>query len=132
LIKKYFSQGSVARNTLLTSNVLLIRLFLQASTLVVLAKILGADSFGIFAGLSAAAVLAGSLSTFGMHFTLLRASSREESEGKKVSEYALWTTLSAGLRRKLPYSFSTGNSGNRNPAIHPTIMHGVSGKKSNS
>ena len=88
---------------MLTSNVLLIRLFLQASTLVVLAKILGADSFGIFAGLSAAAVLAGSLSTFGMHFTLLRASSREESEGKKVSEYALWTTLSAGICMLLLY-----------------------------
>lgn len=120
-MKKHFRQGSVAINTLLTSKVLLLRLFLQASTLIVLAKTLGASSFGIFAGLSAAAVLAGSLSTLGMHFIVLRASARDEGKSASiVAEYALWTTLVAGVLMLFLYLFALSfiNLGaNRNTAI---------------
>lgn len=102
-MKNQLCRDSITRSTLFTSKILLIRLFLQASTLIVLAKILGAKNFGIFAGLSAAAVIAGSLSTFGMHFILLRASSRKDSNSTNVAEYALWTTLITGALMLIVY-----------------------------
>lgn len=124
-MKKHFSQGSVARNTLLTSNVLLLRLFLQASTLIVLAKTLGASSFGIFAGLSAAAVLAGSLSTLGMHFIILKASAGDQGKSRSiVAEYALWTTLVAGILMLLLYLFALSLI-NLGANLHTVIALGI-------
>ncbi|WP_423458066.1 lipopolysaccharide biosynthesis protein [Ottowia sp. VDI28] len=88
--------GSIFRNTFRTSLVLGVRLFLQAGTLLLVARTLGPEKFGIFTGLAALAVLLGMLSTFGMHLVLLAEMSKEPARRALVLPYAVPSTLLFG------------------------------------
>jgi len=89
--------GPIARATMRTSAVFGLRLLVQAGTLLVLAWLLGAEQFGVFAGISALAVLLGALSTLGTHLVLLGEASKDYSRCLAVCSYAIPTTLVFGL-----------------------------------
>lgn len=89
-------KGPVARATLRTSAALGLRLLVQAGTLLVVARLLGPKSYGGFAGITALAVMLGTMSTFGTHLVLLREVAKVPSRRDAVLRYALSTTLICG------------------------------------
>ncbi|MDE2175848.1 MAG: oligosaccharide flippase family protein, partial [Betaproteobacteria bacterium] len=88
--------GPIAGATLRTSAVLGLRLFAQACTLLLVARMLGPHNFGAFAGVAALAVMLGTLSTFGTHIVLLAEVSRDPQRRAGVLPFALSTTLICG------------------------------------
>lgn len=88
--------GPIARGTIRTSAVLGLRLVVQAGTLLLVARMLGPDAFGAFAGVAALAVILGALSTFGTHVVLLRAVSTDPVRRDAVLSWAIPTTLIGG------------------------------------
>lgn len=89
-------RSRTAIGTLSTSGVFGVRLLLQAASLLLLTRMLGAQSFGFFAAIASAALLFGTVSTLGLHLTLLRDfSSTNLNKGKLLNE-ALGTTASCG------------------------------------
>jgi O-antigen/teichoic acid export membrane protein len=92
MLKKHLS-GPIARATVRTSAVLLIRLLAQVGTLLIVARLLGAADFGAFAGMAALAVTLGALSTFGTHLLLLREVSCAPEQPAQLKPVAVATTL---------------------------------------
>lgn len=89
-------RGPIARATVRTSVVLGLRLLVQAGTLLLVARMLGPQHYGAFAGVAALAVILGTLSTFGMHLVLLGEVSREPARRQQVLRYAVPSTLLCG------------------------------------
>lgn len=88
--------GPIAQSTLKTSAVFALRLGVQAGTLLLVARMLGPDTFGAFAGIAALAVLVGTFSTFGTHLVLLGEVSKNKESRDQVLAYAIPTTLISG------------------------------------
>lgn len=88
--------GPIASGTIRTTFVLGLRLIVQAGTLVIVARMLGPQEFGAFAGVAALAVVLGTLSTFGTHLVLLAEVSREPASRDRVLAYAVPATLLCG------------------------------------
>lgn len=93
---KKFLNGPIARSTIQTSFVLGLRLLVQAGTLLLVARMLGPEQFGAFAGIAALAVLLGTFSTFGTHLVLLGEMSKDATQRDAVLSYAVPTTLVCG------------------------------------
>lgn len=89
-------KGPIARGTVRTSAVLGLRLLVQAGTLLIVARMLGPNQFGAFAGVAALAVLLGTLATFGTHLVLLGEVSKEPARSEQVLPYSVPTTLLCG------------------------------------
>lgn len=89
-------KGPIARGTIRTTFVLGLRLLVQAGTLLVVARMLGPQEFGAFAGVAALAVMLGTLSTFGTHLVLLGEVSKESTRRENVLPYAVPSTLLCG------------------------------------
>src|SRR5690348_9623034 len=89
-------RGPIAQGTLRTSLVFGLRLVVQAGTLLLVARALGPDSFGAFAGVAALAVMLGTLATFGTHLLLLGEVSREPSRRTEILRHAVPLTLLCG------------------------------------
>lgn len=96
-------KGPIARGTIRTTFVLLFRLLIQAGTLLLVARLLGPDRFGAFAGIAALAVMLGTLSTFGTHLVLLGEVSKDPTQREGVLCYALPTTFLCGGSLLLVY-----------------------------
>jgi len=88
--------GPIAKSTLSTSLVLGLRFFIQAGTLLLVARMLGPNQFAAFAGVAALAVLLGAFSTFGTHLVLLTEVSKDKTQRQQVLRYAVPTTLITG------------------------------------
>jgi O-antigen/teichoic acid export membrane protein len=88
--------GAIAKATISTSFVLGLRLIVQAVTLLLVARMLGAEQFGAFAGIAALAVLLGTFSTFGTHLVLLAEVSKSKERREQVLSYAVPATLMGG------------------------------------
>ena len=104
-----FPRGQLSRATLRTSGVLVLRLLAQAGTLVMLANLLGATDFGIYAGIGALAVMLGALSTFGSHVSLVRDMARDLGCRDRVLPAALGTSLLTGLVLLCTYLVAAGS-----------------------
>lgn len=89
-------RGPIAQATIRTSFVLGLRLLVQAGALLLVARLLGPEQFGVFAGAAALAVMMGTLSTFGTHLVLLGEVSKNPTCREKVLAYAVPTTLLCG------------------------------------
>lgn len=89
-------RGPIARGTLRTSFVLGLRLIVQAGTLLLVARMLGPDRFGAFAGVAALAVILGTLATFGTNIVLLGEVSKDPARREQVLPYAVPFTLLCG------------------------------------
>lgn len=89
-------KGPIALATIRTSFVLGLRLMVQAGTLLLVARMLGPEQFGRFAGIAALAVLMGTFATFGTHLVLLAEVSKDPSQRQPVLAYAVPTTLISG------------------------------------
>jgi len=96
-------KGPVAQATIRTSIVLSLRLFVQASILLLVTRMLGPEAFGAFAGVAAMAVLMGTLSTFGTNLVLLGEVSKDSGQAERVLSYAVPTTLITGTLLFLIY-----------------------------
>ena len=96
-------KGPIARGTIRTSFVLGLRLFVQAGTLLIVARMLGPDRFGAFAGVAALALILGTLATFGTHLTLLGEVAKAPNRRLDVLEYAVPTTLACATLLFLAY-----------------------------
>lgn len=90
------ADGPIARGTIRTSFVLGLRLIVQAGTLLIVARMLGPQQFGAFAGVAALAVVLGTLSTSGTHLVLLGEVSKEPARRTRVLPYAVPSTLLCG------------------------------------
>lgn len=88
--------GPIARGTIRTTLVLGVRLVVQASTLLLVARMLGPQLYGAFAGVAALAVILGMLATFGTHLVLLGEVSIEPARREDVLPYAVPFTLLCG------------------------------------
>lgn len=88
--------GPIAKSTIRTSFVLGLRVLIQAGTLLIVARMLGPDQFGAFAGVAALAVMLGTLSTFGTHIVFLGEVSKEPARRDEVLPWAIPTTLICG------------------------------------
>lgn len=89
-------RGPIARGTIRTTFVLGLRLFVQSGTLLIVARMLGPQQFGAFAGISALAVILGTLSTFGTHIVLIERVSLDHSTRRDILAYAIPTTMVCG------------------------------------
>lgn len=89
-------KGPIAKATIHTSVVLCLRLAVQAGTLLLVARVLGPERFGAFAGVAALAVLMGTFSTFGTHLVLLGEVAKDKKQRKRILSYAVPTTLISG------------------------------------
>lgn len=89
-------KGPIARATIRTSAVLGLRLVVQAGTLLLVARMLGPEQFGAFAGIASLAVLMGTFSTFGTHLVLLGEVSKDVTQREHVLSYAVPATLISG------------------------------------
>lgn len=99
-------KGPIARGTTSTTSVLAIRLAVQAGTLLLVARMLGPQQFGAFAGIAALAVIVGSFATFGTHLVLLGEISKEPGRRDAVLAYALPVTLLCGSALTVIYLLS--------------------------
>ncbi len=88
--------GPITQSTIRTSFVLGIRLLIQTCTLLLVARLLGASDYGLFAGIAALAVLIGTFSTFGTHLVLLGEVSKSPTQCGQILSYAVPTTLIFG------------------------------------
>jgi O-antigen/teichoic acid export membrane protein len=88
--------GPISRGTVRTSFVLGLRLLVQAGTLLLVARMLGPQQFGAFAGVAALAAILGTLSTFGTHLVLLGEVSKDPARRDEVFAYAVPFTLLCG------------------------------------
>jgi len=93
---KTLLNGPIARATIQTSFVLALRLFIQAGTLLLVARMLGPVEFGAFAAMAALAVLLGTFSTFGTHLVLLGEMSKDPHQREHILSYAVPTTFISG------------------------------------
>lgn len=89
-------KGPIALGAIRTSFVLGLRLFIQAGTLLLVARMLGPEEFGAFAGISSLAVLLGALSSLGTSWILFGEVSQNSSERNKILSYAIPTTFLCG------------------------------------
>lgn len=89
--------GPIARGTIRTTFVLGIRLVVQAGTLLLVARMLGPDEFGAFAGVAALAVIFGTLASFGTNVVLLGEVSKDPTRRWAVLPYAIPCTLLCGV-----------------------------------
>lgn len=96
LLTRFQVGGPIARGTFRTSAVLAVRLLVQTGTLLIVARMLGPNAFGAFAGVAALAVMLGTASSFGTHLVLLSEVSRESSRSESVLRFAIPTTLICG------------------------------------
>jgi O-antigen/teichoic acid export membrane protein len=96
LLRQAKLQGPIARSTVRTTFVLGLRLVLQAGTLLLVARMLGPQQFGAFAGVAALAVILGTLSTFGTHLVLLGEVSKEPARREQVLPWAIPMMLLCG------------------------------------
>lgn len=71
-------------------------LLVQAGTLLLVARMLGAHQFGAFAGVASLAVMLGTLSTFGVNIVLLGEVARAPSVRWRILAYGIPTTLLCG------------------------------------
>lgn len=101
-------RGPIAGASLRTSAVLVLRLVVQAATLLILANLLGAEVFGGFAGVIALAVLLSALAPFGTHLALLQDLSRDATRRDALLPAALGTTVSCGTALLAVYAAITG------------------------
>lgn len=97
--------STITKSTLSTTLVLIIRLTLQAGTLIILANLLGAKYFGIFTGLTGFALILGSLATLGTHLVLLSEISKKNKTRSEILEYSIPTTLITGAALVLFYTY---------------------------
>lgn len=97
-------RGPIALATLRTSLVLGVRLVIQAGTLLLVARLLGAERFGVFSGVAALAVVAGTLSSFGTHLVFLGEVSKAPARRAQILAYALPTTLLCGTALLAAYA----------------------------
>lgn len=95
--------GPITESTMRTSFVLGIRLLIQTGTLLLVARLLGAGDYGLFAGIAALAVLIGTFSTFGTHLVLLAEVSKSPALCTQILSYAVPTTLIFGCGLFLLY-----------------------------
>ena len=96
IIKNKLFKGPIAQATIRTSVVFGLRLIVQASTLLLVARMLGPEQFGAFAGVAALAVLMGAFSTFGTHLVLLGEVAKQTVRRNQILAYAAPTTLLCG------------------------------------
>lgn len=89
-------KGPIARGTIRTTFVLGLYLLVQAGTLLLVARMLGPQQFGAFAGIASLAVLLGTFSSFGTHIVLLGEVAKEPARRDLVLAYAIPTTLLCG------------------------------------
>lgn len=89
-------RGPIARATIRTSSALALRVVVQAGSLLLVARLLGPEDFGAFAGVAALAVMLGTLSTFGIHLVLFEEVSKAPERRTHVLRYALPVTMVAG------------------------------------
>lgn len=89
-------KGPIARATIRTSFVLGLRLVVQAGTLLLVARMLGPEQFGAYAGVAALAVLMGAFSTFGTHLVLLGEVAKQAVRRNQILTYAAPTALLCG------------------------------------
>lgn len=89
-------KGPIARGTVRTTFVLGLRLLVQAGTLLLVARLLGPQQFGAFAGIASLAVILGTLSSFGTHLVLLGEVSKDPARRQAVLPYAVPGTLLCG------------------------------------
>lgn len=93
---KPMHRGPIARGTIRTTLVLGLYLFVQAGTLLLVARVLGPHQFGAFAGIASLAVLLGTVSTFGTHIVLLGEVAKEPARREQVLAYAIPTIFLCG------------------------------------
>lgn len=89
-------KGPIARATIRTSFVLGLRLVVQAGTLLLVARMLGPEQFGAFAGVAALAVLLGTLASIGSNLVLLGAMSKDTAQRDQILSWAIPATLVCG------------------------------------
>jgi O-antigen/teichoic acid export membrane protein len=89
-------RGPIAKGTIRTTCVLGMRLVVQSATLLIVARMLGPQQFGAFAGVAALAVILGTLSTFGTHVVLIESVSFDRSGRHDILAYAIPTTMICG------------------------------------
>jgi len=89
-------RGPIARGTIRTTFALGLYLVVQAGTLLLVARLLGPQQFGAFAGVASLAVVLGTVSTFGTHIVLLGEVARDPSRRDQVLAYAIPTILLCG------------------------------------
>lgn len=85
--------GPITLGTLRTSLVLGFRLIVQAATLIIVARMLGPDQFGIFAGIASLGLILGTLASFGIHLLMLGEASNNPQHRDVVLLYAIPLTL---------------------------------------
>lgn len=88
--------GPLAHSTFRTSLALGLRLAVQATTLVMLARLLEPATFGAFAAMAALAVIIGTLSGFGLNLVLMGALADHTCQRTKVLSYAIPMNLGLG------------------------------------
>ena len=88
--------GPIAKSTVKTSVVFGLRLVVQAGTLLLVARILGAEQFGVFAGVAALAVMMGALANLGTNWVLFRDISESPLLGREVLAWAIPSTILFG------------------------------------
>lgn len=96
-LKKIIMASPIARSTIGTSGIFAAKLGVQAGTLVILARLLGAEQFGMFAAITAAAVILGSITNLGINILLLKEASNSTEAKDEILCYALPSILIAGF-----------------------------------
>lgn len=97
--------GPIACGTIRTSTVLGLRLLVQAGTLLLVARVLGPDEYGVFAGVAALAFLLGTLSTFGTNLVLFEDVSRDRGRRNEILSYAIAVALICGAFLSIAFFF---------------------------
>lgn len=89
-------KGAIAQGTLRASLVLGVRLFIQAGTLLLVARMLGPNDFGAFVGTASLALILGMVSTFGTNVVILKEVSQDPSRRDVVLSRAIPVTFLCG------------------------------------
>ncbi|QNK00376.1 lipopolysaccharide biosynthesis protein [Dyella telluris] len=89
-------KGTLARKSLQTATILVLRLITLAATLVMLTRLLGPAVYGQFASAASCAIVLGTLSTFGSGYVLLKHASGHLDAAVDIWRYAWPLTCIVG------------------------------------
>lgn len=104
-ILHHVGQSTIAKTTLHTTSIFILRLLLQSASIFIIAGILGAQQFSIYAAVTAIAVLLGSIANLGFNTLVVNELGRKSQSKNSLLSYAIPTIFIVSLL-SLPIFFA--------------------------
>jgi len=117
--------SNIFKTTIQTSLIFFFRLVAQAFTIFIIAKLLGANEFSIYAAITAIALLLGIAANFGFNNLVIFELGNSKISKKELLSYAIPTILILGFFLQIIFYLLASSIGKNNITLIPLIVVGL-------